>query len=393
MCYAVTLAYDDASDPVYSDGWQEGDDGGGGADLLGPWNFDGITYNSTSYGATTVMKIDDGLKSGASGSSPHNDIGRSWAIFNPNAGEAGLPFMPDGTTAGPTNPPNFGTNIAQPGRAILGGLQVGQTLKVVVDNPAERRYYRGFAIKFNTGGAAGCWNGDNCSTTLYDPGAVTPRFTVGTFEYYTYGQWSMTDVDAPGVPLYDQDGSGGTAGQVGTSSGLRIEFTLTGADTFEAKMIPLDSPGNTFTKTGVLDGTGVIDWLEFEFYNTDSDYYPTLAPDPTTLGRRATDFYVRSIEILAPDPPGVDADYNDNGTVDAADYVVYRKLNGTGFDLLNEVSGASPGEVTPADYDEWMERFGEGSTGGSSPVPEPGEFVFVVAGIAGLISLGWRDGR
>ena len=44
---------------------------------------------------------------------------------------------------------------------------------------------------------------------------------------------------------------------------------------------------------------------------------------------------------------GVAGDYNGNGTVDAADYVVWKN----GGPLQNEVAGVTPGTVTPEDYD------------------------------------------
>jgi hypothetical protein len=57
--------------------------------------------------------------------------------------------------------------------------------------------------------------------------------------------------------------------------------------------------------------------------------------------------------------------------VDAADYVVWRKLNGTLTTLPND---STPGIVSPADYDEWMLHFGMSSGGAgssTSAVPEP----------------------
>src|SRR3954463_1977091 len=56
-------------------------------------------------------------------------------------------------------------------------------------------------------------------------------------------------------------------------------------------------------------------------------------------------------------PPS--GDYNGNGVVDAADYVVWRN----GGPLQNEVVGVTPGLVTPEDYDAWKARYGStGST-------------------------------
>jgi hypothetical protein len=84
-------------------------------------------------------------------------------------------------------------------------------------------------------------------------------------------------------------------------------------------------------------------------------------------------------------PAAVPGDYNNNGTVDAADYVLWRD-NGT---LANEV--ATPGMNTAQDYDEWRARFGNGAASGgglgSAAVPEPaawGLVAFALLAIAGL---------
>ncbi len=68
-------------------------------------------------------------------------------------------------------------------------------------------------------------------------------------------------------------------------------------------------------------------------------------------------------------PAGVPGDYNNNGVVDMADYVLWRN----GGPLQNEVD--STGTVDGADYDAWRARFGNTSGSGSSlqnaAVPEP----------------------
>jgi len=81
---------------------------------------------------------------------------------------------------------------------------------------------------------------------------------------------------------------------------------------------------------------------------------------------------------------GVPGDYNGNGTVDAADYVLWR----SGGPLQNEV--ATLGAVTQEDYDEWRARFGNASgsaTGDAlTTVPEPASaFIALLAAAAGLI--------
>jgi hypothetical protein len=69
----------------------------------------------------------------------------------------------------------------------------------------------------------------------------------------------------------------------------------------------------------------------------------------------------------------VAGDYNGNGIVDAADYVVWRETEGaTGTGLMADGNGN--GVVDSADYDLWRNLFG-GSSGAAalavSTVPEP----------------------
>jgi len=62
-------------------------------------------------------------------------------------------------------------------------------------------------------------------------------------------------------------------------------------------------------------------------------------------------------------------DYNDNGTVDAADYVFWRKNEGTTNMLPNSSIG---GEIGPAHYEQWRANFGRtlGAASGSTDLAE-----------------------
>jgi glucose/arabinose dehydrogenase len=62
-------------------------------------------------------------------------------------------------------------------------------------------------------------------------------------------------------------------------------------------------------------------------------------------------------------------DYNDDGTVDAADYVVWRNNVGTNVLLPNDAIGNTIG---PAHYDQWRANFGETdlAAGGGHTIPE-----------------------
>ena len=76
-------------------------------------------------------------------------------------------------------------------------------------------------------------------------------------------------------------------------------------------------------------------------------------------------------------------DYNDDGTVDAADYTVWRDSLASGAPLLNET--ATPGTVDQDDYLAWKANFGAmaGPGGGSrGSVPEPATATLLLAVVA-----------
>jgi PEP-CTERM motif len=73
--------------------------------------------------------------------------------------------------------------------------------------------------------------------------------------------------------------------------------------------------------------------------------------------------------MILPETPALAGDYNANGVVDAADYVVWRdRPSGPGI-LVND---ATPGTVSSADYDTWRTHFGQtGGSGAGSTLPLP----------------------
>lgn len=358
MCYAVQLAFDSADDPVYVDGWQAGDNGGTG---FTAWNFDaGYFFNGTlyAYAHPGFHAIDDGLKAGTHYSNPFNNIGRSWAV--------GSPADSDGA-------PRYGRGFP--------ALQIGQTLSVIVDNPTRRQFFKGYFIRLNgsTGGVNGniCNNGHGCTS------GATPvnKLTLWRFEYdEPPGIWQIGDgAGDNNSTLFDTQ----TA-----EAGMQVDVTLTGVDTYDLTMTPLANPGTAFTQSGNLRNPGSpIDWFEITFFNTFTD---TGTP-PTT----ATDFYIRSLQITGSAPAGVPGDYNKNGTVDAADYAVWRDHLGQTFQLDNEVSGVTPGMVTSQDFDAWRARFGNTAGNGAgvtnAAIPEPNTLTFV--GTFGFLAFGGRRMR
>lgn len=90
--------------------------------------------------------------------------------------------------------------------------------------------------------------------------------------------------------------------------------------------------------------------------------------------------------ILSVVSAGIPGDYNNNGTVDDGDYVLYRKFIGTTRVLPNDPAG---GTIGPAQYATWRSNFGKppgsGTAGGNlsnAAVPEPTSlFLLLVAAI------------
>jgi hypothetical protein len=258
---AAQIASDTPADPVYADGWQEGDNGGFG---FTAWSFLG------SYTSPVLHALDS--------TSPYNQLGLAWTLYLANGN---LPQQsPD--SPNPPPPPGDPTDLSRAGRGFAAGsLQVGQTLSVVIDNPTERTFFKGYTINLITGG--------KCAG-FFPACTGTSRLRVGTFEYFTYGRWYIDSVAGGSPTLFDTDTAAG---------GMRLDVTLTGANTYSLVMTPLANPSNAFTNSGTLNGTGPIDWIQFEHYNTDSDFYPTVVTNP-----QSTDFYISSMQVTGPDGGG-----------------------------------------------------------------------------------------
>jgi hypothetical protein len=101
--------------------------------------------------------------------------------------------------------------------------------------------------------------------------------------------------------------------------------------------------------------------------------------DPTLAASYGDVYYNPNFALIA-GSPGVTGDYNNNGVVDAADYVLWRK----GSTLQNDPTAG----VQPGDYDVWRAQFGKPPGAGSSltvgAIPEPGAALLIALAI-GLI--------
>jgi hypothetical protein len=161
------------------------------------------------------------------------------------------------------------------------------------------------------------------------------------------------------------------------------------------------------TAMGVYGGTVPLSGSGHWAFNTSSTVYGTstaqeAAMDPdvlngtrklfTTLdGAALTDI---GWELVAPPAPTPTGDYNGNGKVDAADYVVWRNTNGQSASPAGSgADGDGSGAVGPGDYTFWRSKFGlsVGSGSGSitegGAVPEPASCAILMLGWLSLTML------
>jgi T5SS/PEP-CTERM-associated repeat protein len=120
---------------------------------------------------------------------------------------------------------------------------------------------------------------------------------------------------------------------------------------------------------------------------------PALGAMPALPSGLKWDLDVVANRLILNVVPGLAGDYNGNGFVDTADYIVWRHTVGqTGVDLPGD--GDSNGKVDAADYDFWRSRFGNSITSGSATaaaVPEPASIVVFFAVLTFVARRGGRS--
>jgi hypothetical protein len=163
-------------------------------------------------------------------------------------------------------------------------------------------------------------------------------------------------------------------------------------DLTEGTISLIDSTGTVFATD---DAPATLDLTDF----AERRFIGRLDPDDVPDGEiHNFSGNIELLERIAVLPPY--ADFNQNGAVDAADYVVWRKALGqTGEGLATDVAGplfGSPnGVVDEYDYRFWRARFGEQSiiaaTGTYQPtstsVPEPTAELLLTIACSPLICL------
>jgi hypothetical protein len=207
------------------------------------------------------------------------------------------------------------------------------------------------------------------------PGAQLPAVTGSAQNWIAFNNL----VDDAGMPI-EPPMAGNNRPVLGWHQ-MMAEFT----DTQATLTLDLNRDGN-INATHVVPYTGLADggWQQIRIGG----------PSGLTSagGSMIFDNVMLSLVDLPP-PGGLTGDYNDDGTVDAADYVVWRKNLGTNTQLENEGEGITPGMVTTEDYDIWVDNFGNTPPPGlglSAVVPEPATVAIVAIGVLALFGVGAR---
>jgi hypothetical protein len=186
---------------------------------------------------------------------------------------------------------------------------------------------------------------------------------------------------APGASIESLD-----VGSITLAAGSILDFelgTILGVDTSDLLNVTttngLTINGGTLNLTNAAGMTGGFYTL-IDYAGTLNGSFGNLALGTVPAGFTYSLFNdtvskTIQLEVTAP------GDFNHDGTVDGADYVVWRKGLNTKY--------------TPADYDSWRGHFGQTYMPGSgtelSAVPEPGAWVlFLVCTVLALAGCRWR---
>ena len=164
-------------------------------------------------------------------------------------------------------------------------------------------------------------------------------------------------------PTASQTISGLTPGVVYLVSGDYRRVKVRGSG------LPTDQPSFGVAIDGDFPFTtldpGFLDWRHFSFPYTASSTTVLLSVS-SQLNGTGFSYDIDNIAMQADSEANLDGDYNSDGRVDAADYVVWRKTDGT-----------------QTEYDTWRANFGRTVGNGSqsdATVPEPSAAVLFVLG-------------
>jgi hypothetical protein len=276
-----------------------------------------------------------------------------------------------------------GTSVATynlSGTGIINtNVSAGTTGSSVIGRQGTGRFFQtGGEANFNSPLVVGSREAANTTTAngLYEISAgdlnisaPTPTWTQalniapnGTGEFRVVGDDSTIDIAGDFAISNTANGAGTLAFELETGD-LLSQINVTGAATFNAGSIlafDFSNAAPTQTTYDVLTATTISD-LGITFSGAGWGYQIVSGGNGQIL---------RLVQGAVPDQPG---DHNEDGVVDAADYVHWRKLN------IDNAQG----------YNDFVENFGESTPGGGggSQVPEPVSALLCCGALVGLLAM------
>jgi hypothetical protein len=214
-----------------------------------------------------------------------------------------------------------------------------------------------------TGYVKGVGTFDNVSFTgTYDPGLSPTLTTVGSI---LFGATNTLIMELGGTTRGDEFDAIIASGNLGMGGTLQV--TPIGGFT--------PSLGNAFD---------LFDWA------TISGTFAALNLPALAAGLTWDTSQLYTTGVLSVVPAGVAGDYNDDGIVDTADFVVWQKFNGTSTQLPND---PNPVPIDTDQYNTWRTNFGSAEAGsgagGVAFVPEPGAMYCAIFAMLTAISVRW----
>jgi autotransporter-associated beta strand protein len=252
----------------------------------------------------------------------------------------------------------------------------------------------------------GVMGGSTCGMTLSSDGVLNPTVTLVSNDQATNSTYNVTGSVALANDTTfnnDQFATLSFSGIVSGSSAITKTgvgtLKLTGANTYtgdtavQAGTLSITNPALTLADgADVLLATGAV--FNLNFSGTDnirSLFFDGISQAVGTWGSLASTAMNKSnfftgtgvLDITTFVSPILSGDYNNDGKVDAADYIAWRNNQGTTNVLPNDPIG---GTIGAAQYNQWRAHFGQTAGSGASlnestAVPEPKAIVlFAIAG-------------
>jgi hypothetical protein len=241
---------------------------------------------------------------------------------------------------------DFFSDTSEAQRTFSAPLGIGHIFSMDIDgsalDPAATRFSSGNTVQlFGTDGQE--------------------RFGLYTNNGFLSDNWIVTDDISTAIPA---------------AMSFHMDFTLATANTYNLTLSPIGGGPPLFTRTGAAltgtSGTG-INSLRIADYGTGSSL------------NGVSELFFDNLMLTS---PGLNGDYNQNGVVDAADYVIWRKTLGLA-DTGLPADGNGNGSVDLDDYNVWRANFGRtsGSAAGTSvtTVAEPATGQIAGVAVAGFL--------